>query len=86
MDAPVSASQVWRVWSDLANWHTWDSGVDWVRPDGPFAEGTTYTMKPSAGPEGAGNDDPVLADKPLERSKGTGCAKSPLSALTASGL
>ncbi len=51
VDAPVSASQVWRVWSDLANWHTWDSGVDWVRPDGPFAEGTTYTMKPSAGPE-----------------------------------
>ncbi len=30
----------------MDTWPEWDEAVLWVRRDGPFAEGTTGTLKP----------------------------------------
>lgn len=48
--ASLSAQQVWDTWRDLADWPSWDSGVEWVRPAGGIAVGDRYTLKPSGGP------------------------------------
>lgn len=38
-------------WADVATWPEWDHGIEWVRLDGPFAQGTTGTLKPKGGPK-----------------------------------
>lgn len=43
---------VWRRWSDMAAWPTWNAGIAKIEIDGPFAVGTTFTMTPPG-------DDPV---------------------------
>ena len=35
----------------MDTWPEWDEAVRWVRRDGPFAEGTTGTLKPKGGPK-----------------------------------
>ena len=46
--APPSA--FFDRWADMATWPEWDAAVAWARLDGPFAEGTTGTLKPVSGP------------------------------------
>jgi hypothetical protein len=46
--APPSA--FFERWADMDTWPEWDGAVRWVRRDGPFAEGTTGTLKPHRGP------------------------------------
>jgi hypothetical protein len=38
---------VWKVLADLDNWAAWDTSVDSVRLDGPFAVGSQVTMIPT---------------------------------------
>ena len=47
--APPSA--FFERWADMDSWPEWDEAVRWVRRDGPFAEGTTGTLKPKGGPK-----------------------------------
>lgn len=37
-------------WGDMASWPEWNLDTEWVRLDGPFAEGATGTLKPKGGP------------------------------------
>lgn len=46
----VGADQLWRVWSDVNQWHTWQSDIEYARLDGAFAVGNTFTLKPQGGP------------------------------------
>ena len=46
----ASAEQVWRVWSNPSAWPTWDTGLETVALDGPFAVGTRGRLKPNGGP------------------------------------
>jgi hypothetical protein len=46
--APPSA--FFERWAAMDTWPEWDEAVRWVRRDGPFAEGTTGTLKPRRGP------------------------------------
>jgi hypothetical protein len=46
--APPSA--FFDRWADMDTWPEWDEAVRWVRRDGPFAAGTTGSLKPSSGP------------------------------------
>lgn len=36
-------------WADMATWPEWTLDTEWVRLDGPFAEGTTGALKPKGG-------------------------------------
>jgi hypothetical protein len=47
--APPSA--FFERWADMDTWPEWDEAVQWVRRDGPFAEGTTGALKPKGGPK-----------------------------------
>jgi len=37
---------LWRRWSDMAAWPSWNDGIEKIEIDGPFAVGTTFTMTP----------------------------------------
>ena len=37
-------------WADMASWSEWNTDTEWVRLDGPFAEGATGALKPRGGP------------------------------------
>ena len=47
--APPSA--FFDRWADMATWPEWDTAVAWARLDGPFAVGTTGTLKHTGGPK-----------------------------------
>ncbi|WP_406281499.1 hypothetical protein OH799_17090 [Nocardia sp. NBC_00881] len=38
-------------WADVATWPEWNTDIEWVRSSGPFAEGSTGTLKPKGGPK-----------------------------------
>jgi hypothetical protein len=38
-------------WAAMATWPEWSLDVEWVRLDGPFAQGATGTLKPKGGPK-----------------------------------
>jgi Polyketide cyclase / dehydrase and lipid transport len=45
VEADVSAEAVWSLYDDVATWPLWDAETEWVTRDGPFAAGSTGTMK-----------------------------------------
>ncbi|NRD80186.1 SRPBCC family protein [Bacillus sp. BRMEA1] len=47
----ATASSVWAIYCDFANWHRWDYGLAQYQPDGPFITGTTGKLQPVEGPE-----------------------------------
>jgi hypothetical protein len=38
-------------WADMGTWPEWDEAVAWAHLDGPFAAGSTGTLKPRGGPK-----------------------------------
>lgn len=46
IETSVSPSQVWSLLSDVTTWRNWNSGIEAVSLEGPFATGTWFTMKP----------------------------------------
>lgn len=38
------ASEVWRIWTDVAQWHTWDTGLQQASLAGPFRKGAEGTL------------------------------------------
>jgi len=49
----ATAESVWKVLRNLDEWSTWDTSMEWVRLEGPFAIGSTVVMKP------IGQDEPI---------------------------
>jgi hypothetical protein len=47
----VTASRIWEIYLDVANWPLWDHGLALYQPDGPFAAGTSGILQPVGGPE-----------------------------------
>ncbi|MEI6791092.1 MAG: SRPBCC family protein [Myxococcaceae bacterium] len=50
VETTASPSAIWQVWQDVANWNTWDHGIEFSAINGPFQVGTTGTLKPKGGP------------------------------------
>jgi hypothetical protein len=46
----ASPAAIWKIWEDVANWNTWDHGLEFSFIYGPFKVGTTGTLKPKGGP------------------------------------
>jgi hypothetical protein len=46
----ASPESVWAIWQDVANWKSWDHGLEFSTIDGPFAAGARGTLKPKGGP------------------------------------
>jgi hypothetical protein len=45
---------IWQVLSDLDQWASWDTSMEWVRLQGPFQAGSQITMKPKG-------QDPIIS-------------------------
>jgi hypothetical protein len=50
IETTASPNAIWHVWQDVANWNTWDHGIEFSTINGPFKTGTTGTLKPKGGP------------------------------------
>lgn len=46
----LKAEQVWKVWTDLNQWHTWQSDIEYAKLEGEFKVGNTFFLKPKGGP------------------------------------
>jgi Polyketide cyclase / dehydrase and lipid transport len=45
LEADASATAVWSLYEDVNTWPSWDAQAELITRDGPFATGTTGTMK-----------------------------------------
>jgi Polyketide cyclase / dehydrase and lipid transport len=45
VEADVSPEAVWSLYEDVSTWPSWDAQAELITRDGPFATGTTGTMK-----------------------------------------
>ena len=46
----VTAEQMWKLFSDVNNWHTWDKEIEWAKMEGEFSKGNHFMMRPKGGP------------------------------------
>lgn len=51
---------IWRLWTDVTTWPSWDTELESVRLDAPFAVGVTGTLKGKGSPEAAFVIDEVV--------------------------
>jgi len=47
----VTKQQIWKLFADVNNWHTWDEGIEFAKLDGKFEKGNFFTLKPKGGPK-----------------------------------
>lgn len=47
----LRADQVWKVWTDLNQWHTWQSDIEYAKLEGEFKVGNTFFLKPKGSPK-----------------------------------
>ncbi|MBL8022106.1 MAG: polyketide cyclase [Leptospirales bacterium] len=47
----VRVQDLWKVWSDVNQWHTWQTDLDFARLEGPFVAGNSFLLRPKGGPE-----------------------------------
>ena len=47
----VTKEQMWKLFSDVNNWHTWDNGIEYAKMDGKFEKGNFFELKPKGGPK-----------------------------------
>jgi hypothetical protein len=46
----VSKEQMWNLFADVNNWHTWDEGIEYAKIEGKFEKGNYFTLRPKGGP------------------------------------
>ncbi len=46
VEANAAPEAIWALFRDVANWKNWNAGIETIEIDGPFADGTCFTMKP----------------------------------------
>lgn len=47
----VTKEQMWKLFADVNNWHTWDDGIDYAAITGPFEAGNHFFLQPKGGPK-----------------------------------
>lgn len=46
----VTKEQMWKLFADVNNWHTWDEGIEFAKMEGEFEKGNFFTLRPNGGP------------------------------------
>lgn len=46
----VTKEQIWKLFADVNNWHTWDEGIEFAKLEGKFDKGNHFTLRPKGGP------------------------------------
>jgi hypothetical protein len=47
----LKAEQVWKVWADVNQWHTWQDDIEYANLEGDFSRGNVLRFKPKGGPK-----------------------------------
>lgn len=47
----VTKEQMWRLFSDINNWSSWDQGVEFAELEGKFEQGNYFMFQPKGGPK-----------------------------------
>jgi len=47
----LNAEQLWKVWTDVNQWHTWQDDIEYAKLDGEFSAGQSISFKPKGGSE-----------------------------------
>lgn len=47
----LRAEQVWKVWSDVNQWQTWQGDLEYAKLEGSFSQGNKLIFKPKGGPK-----------------------------------
>jgi len=42
----INPQQIWQAWSDINNWHLWDTDIEFAHLDGSFEKGNKFSLKP----------------------------------------
>ena len=46
----LNANQVWAVWIDVNQWHTWQDDIEYAKLNDEFKTGSVIQFKPKGGP------------------------------------
>ena len=46
----VTKEQMWKLISNVNNWHTWDKGIEFAKMEGKFEKGNKILLRPKGGP------------------------------------
>jgi hypothetical protein len=46
VDTTAQAAAIWRLWTDVASWGTWNADIESITISGPFEPGTEVVMNP----------------------------------------
>jgi hypothetical protein len=46
----LTKEQIWKLFSDVNNWHTWDTGCEFAKMEGKFEKGNHFILRPKGGP------------------------------------
>ena len=46
IETTASAEVIWSLFRDVPGWKRWNTGIESIELEGPFADGTWFTMKP----------------------------------------
>jgi len=49
IEAVAAPERIWRLFSDVAGWKSWNRGIEHIEIHGPFEVGTRFTMQPPGG-------------------------------------
>ena len=46
----IKKSDIWQLWTDVNNWHTWHADLDYCKLEGSFKVGNRFILKPKGAP------------------------------------
>lgn len=46
----VDKTAIWSAWSDVNNWHVWDTDIEHAKLNGDFRAGSSFVLRPKGGP------------------------------------
>jgi hypothetical protein len=47
----VTKEQMWKLFSDVNNWPSWDTGIEFAKLEGKFEKGNHFVFQPKGGPK-----------------------------------
>jgi hypothetical protein len=47
----ATKEQLWKLFANVDQWHTWDEGVEYAKLEGKFEKGSYFLLKPKGGPK-----------------------------------
>ena len=46
----VTKEQMWKLFANVNDWHTWDQGIEFAKLEGKFEKGNSFLLRPKGGP------------------------------------